>query len=72
MRAFLTKHQKTIGLLFIAVAIVLFVDKAVDLGSEAVAMLGEIMLAVVFFTVGYVFVVQPMGKGKPDMPKEDE
>ena len=72
MRAFLRKHQKTIGLLFIAVAIVLFIDKAVDLGSEAVSMLGEIMLAVVFFTVGYVFVVQPMGKGKPDTPKEDE
>ncbi|MBO6503183.1 MAG: hypothetical protein JJ850_15760 [Kordiimonadaceae bacterium] len=72
MRAFLRKHQKTIGLLFIAVAVVLFIDKAVDLGSEAVSMLGEIMLAVVFFTVGYVFVVQPMGKGKSDTPKEDE
>ena len=72
MRSFLTKHQKKIGLLFIAVAVVLFVDKALDLGSEAVAMLGEVMLAVVFFTVGYVFVVQPMGSEKPDGPKEDE
>lgn len=72
MRSFLTKHQKKIGLLFIAVAIILFVDKALDLGSEAVAMLGEVMLAVVFFTVGYVFVVQPMGSEKSDAPKQDE
>lgn len=72
MRAFLTKHQKTIGLLFIAIALVLFADKAIDLGAEAMPLLGEIMLAVVFFTVGYVFVVQPMGKGKPKTPKGDE
>lgn len=72
MRAFLTKHQRTIGLLFMVAALVLFADKAIDLGAEAMPLLGEIMLAVVFFTVGYVFVVQPMGKDTTDEPEDGE
>lgn len=60
MRAFIRKNQRTIGLIFLAIAFVLFLDKAIDLGAEAVPMLGEIMLGVIFFAVGYAFVVHPM------------
>lgn len=66
MRAFLKKHQRKIGLLFMLGAILLFADKAIDLGAEAVPVLGEIMLGVVLFTVGYAFLLHPMRKGKDD------
>lgn len=66
MRDFIRKYQKVIGLLFIAGAVVLFADKAIDLGAEAVPMLGEIMIGIVLFAVGYVFVVQSAGRKKPE------
>ena len=66
MGDFRHKKQKIIGLTFMVCAIILFADKAVDLGAEAVPVLGEIMLGVVFFTVGYAFLVHPMRKNKDD------
>ena len=66
MRDFIRNYQKIIGLVFIAVAIALFADKAVDLGAEAVPLLGEVMIGIVLFAVGYVFVVQSAGRKKPD------
>ena len=66
MRDFLKKHQKLIGLVFMVGAVALFADKAIDLGADAVPVLGEIMLGVVLFTVGYAFLVHPMRKGKDD------
>lgn len=72
MRAFIRKHQRTIGLLFIGVAVVLFADKAIDLGAEAAPMLAEIMLGVVLFAVGYAFVVHPMRRLSSEDTKDDE
>jgi len=66
MRDFIRNNQKTIGTIFIVAAILLFADKAIDLGAEAVPLLGEIMIGVVLFAVGYVFVVQSVGHKKPD------
>ena len=53
----LKKYQRVIGCVFIVAAIVLFARKAIDLGADAVPMLGEIMIGVVLFTVGYAFVM---------------
>ncbi len=66
MRDFIRNNQKTIGTIFIVAAILLFADKAIDLGAEAVPMLGEVMVGIVLFAVGYVFVVQSAGRKKSD------
>lgn len=66
MLEFIRNYQKIIGLVFIAVAIFLFADKAVDLGAEAVPLLGEVMIGIVLFAVGYVFVVQSVGRKETD------
>ncbi len=71
MRAFIRKHQRTIGLLLIAGAVVLFADKAIDLGAEAAPMLAEIMIGVVLFAVGYAFVVHPGRRSRNDKPSDD-
>lgn len=57
MRDFIRKNHKAIGIVFIVAAFLLFADKAIDLGPEAVPLLGEIMIGVVLFTVGYAFVM---------------
>ncbi len=62
MRDFIRNNQKVIGTIFIIAAILLFADKAIDLGAEAVPMLGEFMIGIVLFAVGYVFVVQSAGR----------
>jgi len=67
MRDFIRNYQKIIGFVFIAVAIFLFADKALDLGAEAVPLLGEVMIGIVLFAVGYVFVVQSAGRKKPEV-----
>lgn len=51
------EYQRVIGCVFIVVAVVLFARKAIDLGADAVPLLGEIMIGVVLFTVGYAFVM---------------
>jgi uncharacterized membrane protein len=66
MLDFIRNYQKIIGLIFIAAAIFLFADKAVDLGAEAVPLLGEVMIGIVLFAVGYVFVVQSAGRKETD------
>ncbi len=66
MREFIRDNQRIIGAIFIAVAILLIADKAIDLGADAVPLLGEVMLGVVLFTVGYAFLVHPMRKNKDD------
>lgn len=57
MRDFIKKNQLVIGCVFIVAAFVLFARKAIDLGADAVPLLGEIMIGVVLFTVGYAFVM---------------
>lgn len=64
------KYQRIIGIVFIAVALVLFADKAIDLGAEAVPLLAEIMVGVILFAVGYAFVVHPSRRG--DAAGKDE
>ncbi len=73
MGEFLSKHQRSIGILFIGVAIVIFADKALDLGYEAMPLLGQIMIAVILFTIGYAFVVHPgrVQKRKDTETKQD-
>lgn len=69
MRDFIRKHQRTIGIIFIGIAFVLFADKAIDLGADAVPLLGEIMVGVILFAVGYAFVFH---NGQTDRPKPDK
>ncbi len=57
MLDFIRKYQRVIGCVFIVAAVVLFARKAIDLGADAVPLLGEIMIGVVLFTVGYAFVM---------------
>lgn len=66
MRDFIRKYQKIIGLIFITVAVFIFADKAIDLGAEAMPLLGEVMVGIILFAVGYVFVVQSSGRKKTD------
>lgn len=72
MLDFIKKNQRLIGALFIAVAFILFTDKAMDLGAEAVPMLGEIMLGIILFAVGYAFVVHAGQRKKPEADEPEE
>jgi len=72
MRDFIRNNQKTIGTIFIVAAILLFADKAIDLGAEAVPLLGEIMIGIVLFAVGYVFVVQSADRKTSDSDDKDD
>jgi len=66
MLDFMKKYQRVIGCVFIVAAVVLFARKAIDLGAEAVPMLGEFMIGVVLFTVGYAFVMHTRKREKSD------
>lgn len=68
------KYQRVIGIVFIAISVVLFADLASDLGYEVVHFLGEIMLGVILFAVGYAFVFHGRrGASRPaEKPIEDE